>query len=386
MYVLSLLALPATAQDSKFDVKIRDEKTVVVDMEDSGGIDPTKRINFNGGMGFNNFNLNTMTMQGQQLHLSYYPQFLIDGRMMQAGQGGRLEAVQPLGKGKGGKKRDGYSTAWIIDGIHITQTVELHPSKQKKPGEKRLMNTVLVTYTLENKGTKASTIAVRTWMDTYIIDNDGCLYASPVTHPKQILDGMVLKDKQMPPYLQLLQRPDLNAPGYVAHLTFNIGGKYEKAEKLILSSYRVGATQWEMPVQNAMGDSALSFYWASKELKPGAKRELGYAYGEGIATSAEAEGRFQLDLGGSFVPGKMCTISALVADPGAGQSLKLELPPGMERLEGKEIEAVSPLADGQDYSTVLWKARVTKPGEYSIRVTSSTGITQTKIVTITAEK
>ncbi len=82
----------------------------------------------------------------------------------------------------------------------------------------------------------------------------------------------------------------------------------------------------------------------------------------------------------------MFTISAVVADPALGQTLTLELPKGMERLEGKQVQPVAALADDQEYSTVLWKARVVEPGEYPIRIRSSAGVTLTKVVTITAEK
>ena len=93
-----------------------------------------------------------------------------------------------------------------------------------------------------------------------------------------------------------------------------------------------------------------------------------------------------MNLGGSFEPGKIFNVSAVVADPALGQTLALEIPKGMQRLEGKEIQAVGSLTGDQEYSTVLWKCRVVEPGEYRIRICSSTGITETKVVTITAEK
>jgi hypothetical protein len=382
---IGLTSMPASTQEMskpKFKVKITDEKTVVVDMEGSGAIDPTKRIQFSTqGNFFNQIN----TMQGQTLHLSHFPMFRINGRNLQPGQGGRFEAVQRLPKGKNGKPRDGFSSVWIIDNIHITQTMELHPTKAKKPGDKRLMNTVLISYTIENKGAATATVAARGCMDTYVIDNDGCLFAAP-THPKKVLDGIVLKDKTLPPYVQMLQRPNLDNPGYVSHLSLNIGGKYEKVDKVVLSGLRAGFQDWEMNAVSAMGDSAISFYWPSKEMKAGSKRELAYAYGEGIAVSAENEGRFQMTFGGSFEPGKVFNVSAVVADPALGQTLALELPKGMQRLEGKEVQAVGPLTDEQEFSTVLWKCRVVEPGEYKVRIRSSTGITETKIVSITAEK
>ena len=50
-----------------------------------------------------------------------------------------------------------------------------------------------------------------------------------------------------------------------------------------------------------------------------------------------------MGLGGSFEPGKVFNISAVVADPALGQTLTLELPKGMHRLEGKDVQAVAPL-------------------------------------------
>ncbi|HZZ78147.1 MAG TPA: hypothetical protein VFE62_06495 [Gemmataceae bacterium] len=383
-----LLTSQGTAQDSKpkFDVKIRDEKAVVNAMDDTGAIDPTQRINFNGqnfaGQGFY---LNIRTMNNQTLHLSHFPMFKIDERILQPGQGGRFEAKKgDLGKTPGGRKRVGYASSWIIDDIHITQTAELHPTKAK-PGQKRLMNTVLISYTIENKSGRAHSVGARMCMDTYVISNDGCLFAAP-THPKKILDGIVLKDKTLPPYVQMLQIPNLDNPGYVSHLTINIGGKYENMNKVVLSSLRAGFGGWDMNAIQAMGDSAISGFWATKEIKPGGKRELAYAYGEGVAVPLGSEGRFNIALGGSFEPGKLCTISAVVADPARGQSLTLELPKGMQRVDGKEIEPVAALAEDQEFSSVLWKARVLEPGEHTIRIRSSNGMTLSKIVTVTATK
>jgi hypothetical protein len=369
----------------KFSVKIQDEKPVVVDTEDTSAIDPARRINFQSQGAFN---VNINTIQGQTLHLSHFPSFMINGRMLQGGQGGRIETFNgpSTDKGAGGKKRTGFRTVWVLDNLRITQTAELHPSKSKGPGQKRLMNNVLITYTLENKGTTSQTVGTRVYMDTYVIDNDGCLFAAPVTHPGKILDGVKLEGKTLPPYLQMLQRPNLKNPGYVSHLTLNLGGKYEKADKLILTRHGAGFNVWDMPAFASMGDSGIGIYWPIKELKPGAKRELAYVYGEGIAVGARSEGHLQLALAGSFEPGKIFTISALVADPAPGQTLSLELPAGMQRLEGKEIQPVAHLADDQEYSAVLWRARVLAPGQHAIRVRSSTGVTQSKIVSITAEE
>jgi hypothetical protein len=367
----------------KFNIKISDEKTEIVNIDDSGAIDPQKRINF-GSQG--NFFINVNTLRGETLHLSHFPMFQINGQQLQAGQGGRFEFQNRPIKAKTPQTKvpEGYETAWLINNTRITQTVQLHPTKSKGPGQKRLMNTVFVKYAIENVAAQPQTVGARVCMDTYVVTNDGCLFAAP-TMPGKVLDGVKLEGKTLPPYFQMLQNPDLKNPGYVSHFTLNLGGKYEKANKVVLSSLRVGFGNWDMPVAQAMGDSAISVYWETKEMKAGAKRELAYAYGEYVAVPAENEGRFQMALRGSLEPKKLFTISALVADPGLGQTLSLELPKGMTRLEGREVQPVAPLAENE-YSTVLWKCRVEEPGTYNIRVRSSTGITQTKVVTITAEK
>jgi hypothetical protein len=58
----------------------------------------------------------------------------------------------------------------------------------------------------------------------------------------------------------------------------------------------------------------------------------------------------------------------------------------MQRVEGQEVQPVAPLSLDNEYSAVLWKCRVLQPGAHTIRIRSSTGETQTKIVTVTPEK
>ena len=239
---------------------------------------------------------------------------------------------------------------------------------------------------MENKGTQNHKIGLRVYMDTYIVDNDGALFAAP-TIPGKVLDGIELKDKTLPDYFQILQRPDLKNPGYVAHATLNLGRAVDKPDRVVFTRHGLGLNTWEMMPAMAGGDSAMGIFWEPKEIAAGGKREITYAYGKGIAIAPENEGRFNLVLGGSFEPGKLFTIAAYVQDPAAGQSLTLELPPGMERVEGKEIQPVAPGGEDRPQSLVLWKARVLRTGRFPLRVRSSTGLTQTKLITISpAEK
>jgi cyclophilin family peptidyl-prolyl cis-trans isomerase len=88
---------------------------------------------------------------------------------------------------------------------------------------------------------------------------------------------------------------------------------------------------------------------------------------------------FTLGLSGSRVPGKLITVTAQVEFPLKGQTLTLALPPGLNCVEGKEIQPV-PLSSGP--VLVLWKIRASDPGEFVVSVRSSTGFTQSQTVKV----
>jgi hypothetical protein len=310
----------------------------------------------------------------------------IDGRDVPYGNPpGRWQPQQePLKPGPFGKPRQGVRSTWIYNNLHITQTVEVVPSRSANPAErqKRKLDTSRIIYVIENKDTRPHTVGVRGTMDIMINNNDGALFASPTTHPGRILDGVELKGKQVPEYLQVMENPNLQNPGFIAHFTFKMGNKLEGPDRVVMTNLGACFQGWEVPAIQAGGDSGFAFYFSPREVKPGGRREAGYAYGGGIATNPENEARVSLRFGGSFEPGKRFTVAAHVDDPAPGQALALDLPPGMERLEGKEWQPVPvPAEDGT--SLVLWKARVLQTGRHTLRVRSSTGVTETRIITIT---
>src|SRR5439155_16046467 len=117
---------------------------------------------------------------------------------------------------------------------------------------------------------------------------------------------------------------------------------------------------WDIPAQQA-GDSAIGVYFGPREIRPGGKREMVYAYGQGIASNPENEGQVRVALGGSFEPQRLFTVTARVDDPLPGQTVSLDLPEGMQRVEGKELQPVPPPGP-EGSSLVLWKARVLRTG------------------------
>ncbi len=378
--VLAVVAGSAFAQGpaakGPVRVTVRDEKPVLTD-EAAVPVDPRPRIQFT----LNALAVNVRSEQGQTLHLSHFPTFHIDGQLFQQQPPGRFEYInRRLAAGKGRRARQGFETAFVFNDLRITCTVTLVPTKSAGPGAKRQMDAVLIHYVVENKGNRPHKVGLRPYMDVYVISNDGAQFAAP-TMPGKILNGVELKGKQLPPHVQLLQIPNLKSPGYVAHLTLDLGSKLEKPERVVLTGHGAGLGGWDMPVF-ASGDTALGIFWQPKEIKPGGKREMAYGYGRGIVTSPEAEGRVELALGGSFEPGKAFDVTAYVSDPAQGQSLTLELPEGMALVEGPRCQPV-PAPPGEDpVSLVRWRARVLRPGEFALRVRSSLGVTQGKHITV----
>jgi hypothetical protein len=219
-----------------------------------------------------------------------------------------------------------------------------------------------------------------------IVNNDGALYASPTTEPGKVLNGVVLKDDKLPEYILCLERPDANNPGFAACMTlkFGNGQNVDGPNKIVLTNLGVlGQGGWEAPAQPA-GDSACALYWPPKEVQPKQKRTMVWAYGGGIASSPENEGRVSLAFKGPFEPSRPFTITAQVDDPSLGQSLALQLPAGLECVEGREVQPVPQPSPLTGSSLVQWRAKFDRPGDFEVKIRSSTGVTQTRLLSIQA--
>jgi hypothetical protein len=376
--LLSLAFPTATGQQVK--VKIEEEKTVEgEEVAATGPVDPQLAINptFPGGMSYG------LAAGQQRLTFSAGSArtlLQIDGQIL--GPNVQQMALPPDNKGKA---RNGVQSTFTHGKVTITQVMEVVPgrsSDKPPPGQKRKMNVLLIRYLVENKDTQPHKVGVRVRIDTYCGSNDGCLFASPKTHKNQILDGVLLKDKQVPDFLMILENPNLQNPGFTGHFTFRMGNKFEPPNRVALTSHGAGENGWEVQVMQAGGDSDVAFYWDPRVIPAGAKREFAFAHGVGIASVVAGEGDVRLTFGGNFEPGKLFTLTARVENPGEGQSLTLELPAGMERVEGAETQPV-PGAGTDEAGTVMWKARVLRPGTYTIRVRSGNGTVLTRTVTIT---
>jgi hypothetical protein len=360
-------------------VTVRDDKPVVV--EPTLPVEDRRRINYQLD-GNSNYRL---TVDNKTMHLGFiYNGWHFDGQVFHGNLPGRVEARnQPLPVKPGARKREGVLSVCVYNNVRVTQTLEVVATKPPANSQerKRRLDAVVIRYLIENNDTRPHKVGMRLFMDSFWVDNDGCLHASPTTHPGKILDGVTLEGKTIPDYLQVLQRPNLKNPGEIAHFTYSLGSRFEKPSKIVLTSLGAGGDGWNVPAVLSRGDTAMAMFWEVKEIPAKGKRELAYAYGQGIATNPENEGKVEIALGGSFEPGKLFTVTAYVEDPVPGQSLTLELPPGVERVEGAEVQPVPPVTEDGN-CLVMWRARVQRLGEFPLRVRSSNGVTYTKLVTV----
>jgi hypothetical protein len=376
--VTALAALVGATQEpatAPVTVKFHEPKTAVA-AETSVPIDPTLRVQIQNSAGMA-FGLNADGIRLTFSSSSIRTLFKIDNQMISPNTQPRalLAAKTPEGKA-----RHGFESTFQHSRLKITHVVEAIPTRPAKQGDKRRLDAVLVRYVIENKDTLPHTIATRVRIDTHC-NNDGALFAAP-TFPKKILDGMEMKEKTLPPYVQILQNPDLNNPINMGHFTLKLGARMIGPDRFVCTAHGAGENGWEVAIQRAGGDSDCVMYWKEQTVQPNSTITMAYAYGKGLAVTPESEGRIGIAFGGSFEPGKLFTISAYVDDPISNQTIELELPSSMELIEGKRMQPVPVPPPDSATSMVLWKCRVKDLGEHTLRIRSSSGVTQTRTITV----
>jgi hypothetical protein len=326
----------------------------------------------------------------------------------------------PLGQAAGGRERDGARSVWRVEGppaeparVEVTQAVEVVPGEQSAK-----LDTCLVRYTLENKDEKEHRAGLRFLLDTFIGSNDGVPFTIPGRAGLCGTKARFDRPEDVPDYIQALESDDLRRPGTVAHLQFRLPSqRLEAPGRVLLGGYPDGPlrqlghpeanawlTPWEVPFvsirelveqrrrlraagleREPVPDSAVTLYWDERPLRPGERRELGFAYGLGQVASGDGEGKLLLTLGGRTVRDGTFTLTALRHEPVRGERLRLALPPG-DRLEvlGPEEQEVPevPAGAARPISTVTWRIRARKVGRSTLTVRSSTGVAQKQAVRI----
>jgi hypothetical protein len=254
--------------------------------------------------------------------------------------------------------------------VVVTQTVELVPGEQT-----RVLDTLLIRYTIENQSEIAHHVGLRVMLDTFIGANDGVPFTIP-GYPGLLETRKDFDEKDIPDYIQALERPDLKDPGTVAHMGlkgFAIPGMdLEPIEKLRICRWPGNSEvrwSWEPTDMNQPADerkdSCVALYWAERKMAPREKREMAFTYG---LNALSGGGNLSLTVGGSFKPGGEFTVTAYVKDPEEGQTVKLKLPAGLSLVRGQQAEQT--LQRSGNYTQASWRVQAEKVGTYTLEVAS----------------
>lgn len=371
----AILAAASTAQDNPVRVTFHEPKTDLATI--AMPVQGPQRIQYQytGQMAFGITVDNKMLCCGAG---AIRTNFKIDGNIVHPTP--VAQQPQPLPKDRFGKVRVGVQSSFTHQKIQITQMLEVIPSKPTAGDNKRALDNLLIRYIIENKDTVNHQVATRVRIDTMCGNNDGALFAAP-TKPGEILNGIELKDKTLPEYVKILETPNLQNPGFYGHFTLKLPGNRIGPDRFICTSHN-GDNGWDVAPVAAAGDSDCAIFWSPRDIKPGEKIEMAYAYGHGIASLPDGEGRVKVALGGNFEPGKLFTIQAFVEEPFMGQTVSLDLPEGMTLVDGSLTQPAMPANDTQATAAAFWKARVERTGEFAMRIHSSNGFTETRTVSV----
>jgi hypothetical protein len=99
----------------------------------------------------------------------------------------------------------------------------------------------------------------------------------------------------------------------------------------------------------------------------------------------EGGGELAVTTGGSFTPGGEFTVTAYVQDPRVGQTVTLSLPSEFTLLGPAETQNVPAASGASRTSPVTWRVRANREGTFPVKVTSSTGKSQTQQVRISVK-
>jgi hypothetical protein len=304
-----------------------------------------------------------------------------NGISMPLGGAGDFRLVNVLPPRSGGDKSPGQHFAKRQHDLLVAQKLAIVPGYPTGPVTKDFIarhDTCLCTYEITNDGAETVRVEPRVGMVVQVGFNIVPKFLAPTQSPDHLLEHTVLDP--IPTYLRVLERAEVKNPGLAPIITLKMADRRPHPSRVVLTNL-AGLGDWEArPASMSAGQSALALYWPARELAPGERYAFSFAYGAGLAPPDVLSALPKLTLSGSFEPGKTFTISAYVAEPRMGQTLRLELPEGVRLLEGKELQPLA-VSDGRA-TLALWRARVERAGEHAIRVHSSSGMSVGKNVAV----
>jgi hypothetical protein len=277
-------------------------------------------------------------------------------------------------KGEEGKT---WTTVWDLPARKVTVTQEVVLVRGSQTAK---LDTVFVRYTLKNTDKKKQKVGLRFMLDTLIGKNDGVPFIVP-EKADLVTTGALLsaKTKDLPEYVQAIEKTDLRDPGTVAHLGVRVSphhGVVELPDSVLLSGWPGGDAPWTYPVRNLGGDSAVGLYWAEAAIDPGAERRVGFTYGLAKLFSSGSGGEIALTAGGSFKTGGVVTVSAYLDRRVKQPTATVELDKGLKLAAGQKAKQTALLRPTDPYGRLSWKVVCGEPGEYKVTVRLSNGLAE----------
>jgi len=281
-----------------------------------------------------------------------------------------------------GNSRQGWMSFWKYphEKVLVRQTVEVVPNEQTL-----LLDTCLVHYLIENQDTVPRKVGIRVMLDTYIGANDGVPFIIP-GQPGLLQTKRIFDQKDIPDYIEALEYPNLTNPGTIAHLGLKLQGikiqrsdpEVEPLEKLVVCRWPGNSEkrwQWDYTAMNEppdeKSDSCVVLYWKEQSMEPKTRRAMAFTYG--LGRLASSSGAIGITVGGSFQPGKVFTITAIVKNSYENQTVKLNLPKALSLVKGEggeDQQEEQAVEAGKELSQVSWKVKAHEEGLHVVEVTS----------------
>jgi hypothetical protein len=276
-----------------------------------------------------------------------------------------------------------WVSAWEYPGrIRVVQTVMIVPNDDTKK-----LDTALVHYLVQNRDNKPHQVGLRIMIDTYIGAEDGVPFAIPGQADLLTTKRDFRNTKEIPDFIQALERPNLEDPGTTATMVLKFPQDFRLSSndpqldpivRMVISRFpgnpevRWDYTKdsfWDMndKTKGERNDSCVALYWEDRKMAASEKRAFAFSYGLGkISGDGMKKGsKLALTYNPKPTAGSEFTVTAWLKNPDQGQQVHLEIP--------KEFSFVEPSSEMQQVSKgkselaqVSWRLKVAKDCKPSI--------------------
>src|SRR5262249_8610896 len=121
--------------------------------------------------------------------------------------------------------------------IVATQIVEITPGEPVEVTPhvfKRLLDTCVVRYKIENRDARPHKVGLRILIDTFIGENDGVPFVIPGS-PGLVSTSLEMRGNEVPDFIQAQENPSLTDPGTIAQMKLRLGGRIEAPGRVVLT-------------------------------------------------------------------------------------------------------------------------------------------------------